>query len=271
MTGDEDLNSPPVTTGRRGEIPDGTPPVLDQMFDGDSLYALRATLEAHASQAGLPEGRAGDLVITLHELATNAVLHGAGAGRVRIWKHAAALHCRVEDSGPPRSDAQPAAKWPYEHGHGLWIARYLSDGMSVSSGPSGTAVTVVFALPVNDHFTSFSLVRHARNAHVVLSLTGGLDQPAAQELGAAVRALLSEHPAPRLVLDLTGVTFWDAIGIAALVTTQQRIDETSAGVMFVTGLSDEFRKRLTSLSPTPFTFSDTLDHAVQQLPPSTGA
>ncbi|MEU7898190.1 ATP-binding protein [Nonomuraea sp. NPDC049152] len=267
MTGDKALNNPPAATDRRGDIPAGTPLLVDQAFDGDSLYALRATLEAHATEAGLPEGRAGDLVITVHELATNAVLHGAGAGRVRVWGHARALHCQVSDDGTPRTDVQPAEKWPYEHGHGLWIARYLSDRFAVSSGPGGTTATVTFALPANDHSDSFRLVRHSRNTHVVLSLAGDLDQRAAHEVGAAVRALLSENPAPRLILDLTAVTFWDAIGIAALVTAQQRIDETSAGAMFLVGLSEEFKKRLAALSPTPFTFSDTPDDAVQHLPP----
>ena len=53
---------------------------LDQAFDGDSLYALRAAVAAHGSQAGLSEGRTRDLVLAVHELAANAVRHGAGQG-----------------------------------------------------------------------------------------------------------------------------------------------------------------------------------------------
>ena len=55
-------------------------PILDQVFDADSLYALRAAVAAHGAQAGLPPGRADDLVIAVHELAANAVRHGAGHG-----------------------------------------------------------------------------------------------------------------------------------------------------------------------------------------------
>lgn len=40
----------------------GETPILDQVFDGDSLYALRAAVAAHASQAGMPDGRVRDLV-----------------------------------------------------------------------------------------------------------------------------------------------------------------------------------------------------------------
>src|ERR1700760_5087985 len=62
----------------------GEPPALDQAFDGDSLYALRATVAAHGSQAGLSDGRTRDLVLAVHELAANAVRHGAGQGRLRM-------------------------------------------------------------------------------------------------------------------------------------------------------------------------------------------
>ena len=50
--------------------------------------------------------RAADVVLALHELAANAVRHGAGAGRLRIWPRAAAWLCQVED-GDPRPPATP--------------------------------------------------------------------------------------------------------------------------------------------------------------------
>ena len=60
---------------------DGESPALDQAFDSDSLYALRAAVAAHGSQAGLSDGRTRDLVLAVHELAANAVRHGAGQGQ----------------------------------------------------------------------------------------------------------------------------------------------------------------------------------------------
>src|SRR5580692_9050958 len=62
------------------------PLILDQAFDEDSLYALRAAVAAHATQAGLAPGRSDDLVIAVHELAANPARHGAGHGRLRIWR-----------------------------------------------------------------------------------------------------------------------------------------------------------------------------------------
>src|SRR5580658_7633829 len=77
--------------GSRAAGPDvapggGNPSVIDQVFDAGSLYALRSAVAAHAADAGLPEGRIEDLVLAVHELAANAVRHGAGQGRLRAWR-----------------------------------------------------------------------------------------------------------------------------------------------------------------------------------------
>lgn len=127
-------------------------PVLDQAFDGDSLYSLRAAVAAHASQAGMPEGRARDLVLATHELAANVVRHGAGHGRLRLWVTEDTVRCEVTDDGPPKTaggtDAgtRDAALWPVEPDHALWLIRQVADQASWYSGPSGTVATVSFRL-----------------------------------------------------------------------------------------------------------------------------
>jgi anti-sigma regulatory factor (Ser/Thr protein kinase) len=120
----------------------GEPPALDQAFDGDSLYALRAAVAAHGSQAGLSEGRTRDLVLAVHELAANAVRHGAGQGRLRLWAVQDAVRCEVIDEGTP--DEADAARWQAEPGHGLWLVRQIADSASVQSGASGTVAAVIF-------------------------------------------------------------------------------------------------------------------------------
>ena len=87
--------------GRRAAPSAGTT-VLEQAFDGDSLYALRSAVAAHASAAGLTRQRVYDVVTAAHELAANAVRHGAGHGRLRLWADGQALHCEVSDDGPGR-------------------------------------------------------------------------------------------------------------------------------------------------------------------------
>jgi anti-sigma regulatory factor (Ser/Thr protein kinase) len=127
---------------------------LDQAFDSGTLYALRAAVQAHAIESGLPESRTDDLVIAVHELAANAVRHGAGAGRLRMWERDGALHCEVSDSGVADEAAGPdgntADRWPFLQGHGLWLVRLVADQISVFSGPGGTRATVVFFLSGKD-------------------------------------------------------------------------------------------------------------------------
>jgi anti-sigma regulatory factor (Ser/Thr protein kinase) len=124
---------------------DGESLTLDQAFDGDSLYALRAAVAAHGSQAGLSEGRTRDLVLAVHELAANAVRHGAGQGRLRLWAAHDAVRCEITDEGAPgEADAADAARWQAEPGHGLWLVRRIADSASVQSGASGTVATVIF-------------------------------------------------------------------------------------------------------------------------------
>jgi hypothetical protein len=55
--------------------------LLEQDFDVSSLYSLRAAVAAHAARAGLTGNQLYDVVTVAHELAANAVRHGAGHGR----------------------------------------------------------------------------------------------------------------------------------------------------------------------------------------------
>jgi anti-sigma regulatory factor (Ser/Thr protein kinase) len=138
---------------------------LDLTFDSGSLGDVRAAVQEYADQSGMPADRIIDLVLVVHELVANAVRHGAGTGRLRIWSQPDALRCEIADDGPaargsearyekPREDPEPdldldtelADPWPYVNGHGLWVARKVADRMHVRSGPDGTRATVVFTL-----------------------------------------------------------------------------------------------------------------------------
>ena len=132
--------------------------MLAQDFAAGSLYALRAAVAAHATQAGVPEPRARDLVLAVHELAANAIRHGAGHGRLLLTEHRGTLRCQVTDGGkPPAAPAGTAPEtqatapqdspWPSQHGHGLWVVRQLADHLSVQTGPEGTTATASFTLP----------------------------------------------------------------------------------------------------------------------------
>ena len=67
-------------------------------------------MAAHGSQAGLSDGRTRDLVLAVHELAANAVRHGAGQGRLRLWATPDGVRCEVTDDGARMAPATEAAE-----------------------------------------------------------------------------------------------------------------------------------------------------------------
>ena len=149
MTGDAFLTEPAGGVGRARQA-SAQAPLPDQEFDSGTLYALRAAVQAHTGRAGLPEDRASEVVLAVHELAANAVAHGAGHGRLRIWDLADVLSCEVVDGGPPDAASRAAEvtdPWPAEDGHGLWLVRQVADQLDLRSGSRGTRALITFALP----------------------------------------------------------------------------------------------------------------------------
>ena len=218
-------------------------PVLDQQFDDESLYALRSAVAAHGSQAGLAEGRLGDLVLVVHELAANAIQHGAGRGRLRIWNTGTELRCEVADDGinhgsggDAEADRRDPAHWSIEPGHGLWVSRQVADRASLNGSSSGTVAVAAFTLGPPGVLPPFRLTRQLRDDCVVLSVTGQLDLGSAQQLTRTIDGLPADGTPACLVLDLAALTGWDSCGLAALITAQQLADDRPGGRMIVAGL-----------------------------------
>lgn len=239
--------------------------MLDQPVDGDSLYQLRALVAAQAVRAGLPQRRADDLVIAAHELAANVVRHGSGRGRLRIWRHDQALHCQITDDGlaqPPAAgavaacdgeaqgvdagsaarlpdgpvaSAPDASSWRIEPGHGLWVVRQLADSFSLHPGHGGSAATVSFALSPVAGVRPFTLAEQARGGSTALMIAGQLDLNSADQLTGAVERLLAQDPAAKIVVDLAGLTFWDAFGLAGLLRAQGRVEASRGASMILAG------------------------------------
>jgi signal transduction histidine kinase len=131
-------------TSRSGDVP------LDQRFDRAGLYALRAAVAAHASSLGAAPARVAHMVIVASELASNAIQHGGGRGRLRLWRADSTLRCEVSDTGPGIAEPDRAGLLPPRPlapgGRGLWIVRRLAAAMTVDSGNGGTTITISLPL-----------------------------------------------------------------------------------------------------------------------------
>src|SRR5258705_6962452 len=75
----------PDAAGKQGIESDEVSLFLDQTFDEGDLVSLRRSVAAHADRTKLGQSRVNDLVLIAYELATNAVRHGGGHGRLRLW------------------------------------------------------------------------------------------------------------------------------------------------------------------------------------------
>jgi serine/threonine-protein kinase RsbW len=146
------------SSGRNGRVNQGWPepvdasgtPIVDVRFDSGGLAMLRVQLRACALQAGFPDDRVADVVLAVHELAANAVRHGGGAGRLRVWNGAGSLQCQVDDGGDHRKTVTAAPvttsvnSLPCEPGHGLWVVRQVADRIQSLSGSLGASVMITF-------------------------------------------------------------------------------------------------------------------------------
>jgi anti-sigma regulatory factor (Ser/Thr protein kinase) len=111
-------------------------------FDDDALFGLRALVATHATGAGLDELRTGDLVLAVHELATNSVRHGGGHGVLRMWHDDDAVICEVRDAGHIVQPMAGRERPPSDQlgGHGLWLINQLCDLVQIRSFASGGVV-----------------------------------------------------------------------------------------------------------------------------------
>jgi anti-anti-sigma factor len=110
--------------------------------------------------------------------------------------------------------------------------RQLADSFSLHPGRAGSAATVSFVLNPAVGVQPFALGEHDEGASTALQVAGQLDLNSADELTGAIERLLAKDPAARIVVDLEGLTFWDAFGLAGLLRAQDKV-ETSEGAAMV--------------------------------------
>ncbi|WP_155368715.1 ATP-binding protein [Catellatospora vulcania] len=123
--------------------------LLELPFTETELVGLRSAVAAHASEAGVPADRVEVLVFVAYELATNAVRHGGGSGRLQLWAAADVVYCRISDEGPgiPAGVEGKVRPEPGSPGsRGLWLVRTFAESMHITAGGGRSAGATVTAV-----------------------------------------------------------------------------------------------------------------------------
>ncbi|TMR88429.1 ATP-binding protein [Nonomuraea basaltis] len=124
--------------------------LLSVDFDEGCLVRTRRAVLACARDQGVAGERLGDFLAAVNECVVNAVEHGGGGGRLRMWRESRRLVCEVADTGTGISAGVleeaglPAPSEP--GGRGIWLMRCLCDDVVFTTGPGGTAVRLALNL-----------------------------------------------------------------------------------------------------------------------------
>jgi len=124
---------------------------VDQPFGATGLSALRAALATRCRAFGVPAKQIEKLLIIASELMANAIRHGGGGGRLRLWREGSMVRCQVIDRGPGIADAAAGSRPPEPTttagGRGLWICRNLAAEIVIDRGPGGRGAAVTATIP----------------------------------------------------------------------------------------------------------------------------
>ncbi|HEX4820542.1 MAG TPA: sensor histidine kinase [Acidimicrobiales bacterium] len=120
-------------------VPDDVPSFS---FGVNAIGAVRELCARFARAHGLQGYRADDLVLAVHELASNSVRHAGGHGVIRLWQDDDRILCEVADNG--HIDVPLAGRLRPEPdrlgGRGLWMANQLCDLVQIRTTADGNVV-----------------------------------------------------------------------------------------------------------------------------------
>src|SRR5690349_6121586 len=91
--------------------PEGLPrargDVWEIPFAGADLFEVRQLVWSWASREALAGEATEELVLAVHEVATNSIRHGGGVGMLRLWRTGDELVCEIQDAGYIRDPLGP--------------------------------------------------------------------------------------------------------------------------------------------------------------------
>ena len=112
---------------------------------------FRRLLHRWADLHGMGGHAAGDVVVAVGEVVTNALQHGRPPVRVRAWTADGLARVHVHDYGLAPIPATAGYHRPppgLDRGYGLWIARHLADVVTTHTDHGGTTITLDFPLTI---------------------------------------------------------------------------------------------------------------------------
>jgi anti-sigma regulatory factor (Ser/Thr protein kinase) len=111
-------------------------------FGAEDLAGLRSVVRRLCDMAPLARDVVDDLVLAAHELASNSIVHGGGAGVLRGWRDDRTLVIEVSDAGVITDPlvGRERVLLLAEAGRGVWMANQLCDLVQVRSSSRGTSV-----------------------------------------------------------------------------------------------------------------------------------
>jgi anti-sigma regulatory factor (Ser/Thr protein kinase) len=137
----------PVPPSRSRPLPAPTTDAMMHTYRSD-LSQVRALVLKHATEAGLDEGRANDLVLAVSEVAANTLRHTESWGTLAIRHDEHEVVCEIHDSGvisdPLAGQRRPAPD--ATGGHGLWLVHQVCDLVELTSDTAGTTVRMHMTL-----------------------------------------------------------------------------------------------------------------------------
>jgi anti-sigma regulatory factor (Ser/Thr protein kinase) len=108
-------------------------------YAGD-LRPVRTLVARYATLAGLPAGRAADLVLAASEIAANTLRHTGGHGTLHVWRTPDEFICQLRDQGHIADPLAGRRRAAGLGGHGLWVVHQVCDLVELRTGPSGTVL-----------------------------------------------------------------------------------------------------------------------------------
>lgn len=126
------------------ELPPPAGQVEIRSFCEEDLRLVRNAVGRWAQEALLSADRRDELVLVMHEIATNSIFHGGGSGTLRLWRDPDALVAEICDSGHLENAlaGRQLGDETEEGGRGLWLAQQLADLVQIRRSPAGMTVRV---------------------------------------------------------------------------------------------------------------------------------